>query len=432
MAYIPSKSYPYVVQTTDPLLIRFDRLSLLVGDCNFYAKVETGQYWSGFKIMVSGIGNAVYERKVGDSKTKAVVDGNGNIVDRVNIDKTGQFDNIAILAAEWLDNLETAIAEKVTESGVAKEIESLKWQLHYDLTKTSADIPDDVEIDKSFTLNDMNSAITGSITTLDSNLSDSTTGSVVAVASAITVMDNNLTGTNGAIPTAGADICTKLAPTGYSVYNAVSSVASNLRDVDNNEYTISKALRDRDTSDNSVSYSTYQQTQLESTEFGLLASDIGDVQTSVNGVSTNLGAVDDSTSANTLNGKLNSVKASVGVSTDTTTATLFGYNKVLNDNISTSGSSSAGDIATIKTNTNTIITRLGSSSSASGTIWGDVGSAKSSAATASTNTQTTLDRLGTTSTKNTIWWDILHNPGISSNTAGWDNDSIVGTLLAAI
>lgn len=401
-SYEPPKTYPHVAQKSDPLVIRFDKLSMLVGDCNFYAKVETGQMWQGFKVFVSGIGNSVYQKQMNGAKSVTTSMG------VVNVDTSAQKEQIAQEASNWLDTLESAIVDSKSESGVAEQIEALRWQMHYDITKTSAEVPDTVTIDKADTIKDFSEATTLAISTMDDNLSDATTGSIIGVTAAITTLDESLTdSTTGAIPAGVTAITT-----------SISAVSSSLRG--DGEYTISKCLRDSATSDNSVSYSTYQQTQLESTEFGNLSSDIGGVQSSVTGISTNLGTASDSGSTNTINGKINSIKSSVGVSTDTTTATLFGYNKVLNDNISSSGSSSAGDITTIKTNVNTIMTRMGSATDSrnANTLGGKINDVNA--------------KLGDTTTAGNIWWDVLHNAGTSPNTAGYDTNSVVDKIIQAV
>lgn len=388
MSYEPGTSYPYVVKTSDPLLIRFDKLSLLVGNSSFTVELKKGGYFTGFEVRVSGIGTPVYRQAVSGLGVRTV----GNTT--VNMTKDYQIEDLEKSACEWLDSLETAIAEKTTTDALATAINNLCYQLHYDLTKTAQEFPEGAIVDKSATtLLDMTTGMTTSITgvgtsvgTLDTNLNNSSTGTIPA-------------------------LMNTLAPFGSTVYGAVQSVASNLRDADNGEYTISKALRDTTTSDTSVSNATYQQTQTISSNF-----------TSIN---NNLGTVSDSGSTNTINGKINSIKASVGVSTDTTTATLFGYNKVLNDNIFSSGSSSAGDITTIKNNVNTIITRLGSSSSASGTIWGDVGSAKSDASTA-------VNRIGRSDTANSLWYDLLHNAGIKQITTSTETGSVYRNIYDVV
>ena len=402
MSHQPSTTYPYVIKTSDPLLIRFDKLSLLVGSCNFWIEVQTGAYFTGFKVFISGMGHCVFKKSLEGTSTKQLANG---VV--VNISKDSQIAQIESEAVKWLNDLEISIADKHSDNPLSVAIDNLRWQMHYDMTKSSADIPVELSIDKSAqTLIDMTSSVVQSVDTLDDNLSADTaskTGSIIKTRDEIATLNTALNdSTTGSL----VSVASRIAPSGSTAYGGATAIADNLRDTTNGEYTISKALRDTTTGDSSVSNATYQQTQLISSEF--------------NSVNSNLGTVSDSTSTNTVNGKLNKVNALVGSSSDTTTATLFGYNKVLNDNISSSGSSSAGDISTIKTNVNTIMTRMGSATDSrnANTLGGKLNDVNT--------------KLGDTQNAGNIWWDILHNAGTSPNTAGYDPNSVVDKIIQAV
>ena len=59
--WISKGTYPHVARTSDPLIVRVSRFSLLVNDTNFYAKVKNGLGYKGYLIYSSGLGTPILE-----------------------------------------------------------------------------------------------------------------------------------------------------------------------------------------------------------------------------------------------------------------------------------------------------------------------------------------------------------------------------------
>ena len=126
MSYTPSDNYPYLVRMSDPLVIRLDKLSILVGNTNFYAKINKGYYFTGFQVYVSGLGTPVYQREISvESTNKTMPNG-----DEVRI--SGEDEAYIISEAKkWLDALETEIAESTQIYNfifIASDISEKKFQ----------------------------------------------------------------------------------------------------------------------------------------------------------------------------------------------------------------------------------------------------------------------------------------------------------------
>ena len=163
-----STSYPTVVRTVDPLVIRVDKLSLLVGDTNFYAKIKTGIHFTGFTVYSSGLGTPIYQKQVSDS---GQIEINGKVY---NVQTAQKAQNLEEVAKEWLDELEDSFSNIDEDTSIKAAIDRLCWQLHYDLTKTNADMPQDmadVTIDKTAeTIYDYTDTLSGGITKIATNI----------------------------------------------------------------------------------------------------------------------------------------------------------------------------------------------------------------------------------------------------------------------
>lgn len=383
MPYTPKSDYPYVAKASDPLVVRVSECSLLVGNSHFYAKIKTGIEYKGYMIYVSGIPTPIMEKKFSDSNK---IGTNGVKV------QSWTASTISNEAKLWLDKLEIALAENASSDTVTKSIDTLCWQLHYDMTKTTGSPPSYFDntiatsIDKTNTLKDYNEDVVDSITVMDENFNDSTDGTLIALKT------------------------------------STEKVATNIK-ADNDTYTISKALRDSTTSDDSVAHSVKDQTTTISNSFS--------------DVEGRIGQSTDSASAATLNGKLKKIDTLIGASGDTGTSTLFGYSNTINSNVGSGGSS----ISSVATTVNNIATRLGSNSSTSGTVWYDIlhnagtkqkGVVVESDSPIAWTRDKILEKVGDASTSNTLWYDVLHNPGTKENTAGYETDSVVDKIISAV
>ena len=402
---ILGSKYPHVARVADPLLVRVDQLSLMVADVVYHARIKLGLGGKGFYIYASGLGTAIYENMFMHDKN----DVKFNAEFGVSSDDTDEkiIEKIAEKAEDWLDVLEVAIASKQSDNPIKKAIDRMCWQLHYDITESHANFPvmfksddfSDVKIDRypiddvmwwdGYTLkstisdaagvvreNDQPSSHTiiekgyfsdsaqnlknldahlnagaysdteGSIKKLDDHFNNSQTGSITIMTNAIRTFDTNVTSKLGSI-------ATKLVPDDDNYY----SISECLRDKDgNNTYSIARSLRDGSTSD--VSVSNQVKLQMDS-----LHTDLGQ-----NG---------------SINTSLNAVKSSV-------------------DNVKTVEDS-------IKTDTNTIVSKIGSYST--NTIIGCLTEIMGSNSTVSSNTGTIIDKIGTSYGQDTILGRLLNING---------------------
>ena len=393
---ILGSKYPHVARIADPLLVRVDQLSLMVSDVVYHARIKLGLGGKGFYIYASGLGTAVYENMFmhdkNDVKFNAEFGVSSNDTDESILSK------IAEKAEDWLDALEVAIASKQSDNPIKKAIDRLCWQLHYDITESHANFPvmfksddfsdvkidrypiDDVEWWDGYTLkstisdaagvvreNDQPSSHTiiekgyfsdsaenlkyldahlnagaysdteGSIKKLDDHFNDSQTGSITKMTLAVGTFDTNATTKLGSI-------ATKLVPDDNNYY----SISECLRDKDgNNTYSIARSLRDGSTSDASVS---------------------NQIKLQMDSLHTDLGP------SGSINTSLGAVKSSV-------------------DNVKTVEDS-------IKTDTDTIVTRIGSYST--NNIMGCLTNIMTASSTVSSNTGTIANKIGDESTDGTV------------------------------
>ena len=331
VSLINGNIYPHVARTADPLLVRPDMLSLMVGDIVYNARIKNGLGAKGFMIYVNGNGAPVYE-KIATTNAEATSEfgipfnastGSSNVKDE------GQYGVDGILkkkAKEWLDNLEKAIAKEPSDSAIKKAIDRMCWQLHYDITESHTNFPEvfanndfaDVQIDRYGATNWDGTTIKTSIEDNYTNISNSVSGGATticggsslqllsnAMSSAISTFDTNLNGSNSAstketIKSALNTIGTKLVPDGN--YYSISEC---LRDkYDNNTFSIARSLRDGGTSDVSVSNQIKLQKDSLHTDLGpsgsinsslsTINTSVGNVKSSVDSVNTSVGAVNTS------------------------------------------------------------------------------------------------------------------------------------------
>lgn len=245
-----STSYPSVVRTVDPLVIRIEPLSLLVGDTNFYAKIKNGVAFTGFTIYASGLGTPIYEQAVSGTNTKTI---SGGTV--VAVSNSEVVSNLTNAAKAWLDALEDSFSNIETENTIKSAIDRLCWQLHYDLTHTSTTtLPtgmDNITIDKDGVGN----------------------GTVRDV---VTQLNENLTSTDSTTP------------------GAIIKVARNIK-ADSDAYTISQALRE--TGYNSIAREISNHTSTMSSKMDTLNNNISGLATTVTNIQLDTQSIKADTSA---------------------------------------------------------------------------------------------------------------------------------------
>lgn len=280
--WISDGKYPHVARTSDPLIVRVSRFSLLVNDTNFYAKVKNGLGYKGYLIYSSGLGTPILEESAtneteffsNDAFKKAISDNGTNTKDKF-YESTERVQTVLQDAAQsWLDTIELEIAKQPNDNAIKKAIDRLCWQLHYDITASDTDFTQfddfsDVQIDSALntfyktvtdSTSDIGSAIGESATTIVG--SSSSSSGLWSIADNISSFNKDLAGNNGAIKQYVGDKLYSGIDTDIST--RLNKIATNLKaDVDS--YTISKALREE--SQASVSGATYQQTQLEQEHF---------------------------------------------------------------------------------------------------------------------------------------------------------------------
>ena len=106
-------TYPRVSRTTDPMVVRIDKTSLLVNDTMFTAKLKCGLGYKGYLIYSSGLGTPIYEKAAkttGEWQKSFSTVGNRPYNIAFDSENTSQLTNVLTAAAkEWLDDLEIAV-----------------------------------------------------------------------------------------------------------------------------------------------------------------------------------------------------------------------------------------------------------------------------------------------------------------------------------
>lgn len=264
VSLINGNVYPHVARTADPLLVRPDMLSLMVGDIVYNARTKNGLGAKGFMIYVNGNGAPVYE-KIATTNADATSEfgisfnqstGSASVKDE-DVKKA-----LELKAKEWLDNLEKAIAKEPSDSAIKKAIDRMCWQLHYDITESHTNFPEefagndfaDVQIDRYGATNWDGTTIKTSIEDNYTNISNSVSGGATticggsslqllsnAMSSAISTFDTNLNGTDG-------------TSTKNTIKSALNTIGTKLVP-DGNYYSISECLRDHDTINGKTTFS---------------------------------------------------------------------------------------------------------------------------------------------------------------------------------
>lgn len=118
-------TYPVIVSKMDPLIIRVEPLTLLVGSTSYSAKIKLGIKYDGFYIYCSDIGEAIYK----EPNMNLRLDDNGSGLVMSNIAYYKAFNK----AVEWLDTFESAYQE-TKEKNIVDLLREIKFQNHFDMT----------------------------------------------------------------------------------------------------------------------------------------------------------------------------------------------------------------------------------------------------------------------------------------------------------
>jgi hypothetical protein len=433
-----SSDYPVVVKVSDPLLIRFNEKSLVVNNTNFYTNIKSGLAFEGFYIYTSGLGIPIAEigqapKNKKDSRGNVVVDGQA----AAELEKK---------AKKFLDVLEAKIATTENDNEIKKAIDRLCWQMHYDISKTDETVPPsgfypDLPIDRGNTISDyffnLNSEINGDTLIISADIADATsqlnrfndyfTDSSDGYKEQCSTLNNNIVILCDRISNVSSEGGQE--PDATLSY-AMNKIAINLRADGNGspstqEYTISKALRDR-SGDNelSVSGATKERTEVEEAEFHEISvNQLGQFGTTHNHrtLYDSVGSYAESSNNSTISAELNKI-GNPGNHSNPNIDTLFGR---LGDS----------DDGAAQTNTGTlfyeVLHRAGTRNLNTAQIEADSPFGKINADLSTTKTNTNYirnDQLGSPSTQGTIWYDILHNVGTGAPGVTAASDSLMNKL----
>ena len=423
--------YPAVVRTTDPLLIRISPVSLLVDNTNFYAKIKIGLAFNGYYIYSSGLGTPIAEVNLDSTTVTEQTTQDGTQINKV---KTWSEDTVEKMAKDFLDHLEARIAIMPSTNAIKEAIDRFCWQMHYDITKTARITPPEYFAENI-------------------------------------VIDR--VDPSGQIPDAQHPESQIETFKGYTMYNSIIKIASNIKDDDLDTYTLSRALREdekdnnnnivkyshsvaislrEDTDDDkqsSVSQAVHDQTDLEAEQFDDISNNkLGDFGSGGEGASayihkTLYGAIgayaetDDYTQTVTNGVEIVSNKIG-GYSGDGTGATIykslgavadyasgktnvFGRLYEINDNVSDVGvdvglvSNKLGNF----TASDTLASRVGTSgdTESATSLFGKIAGVKGD-----TNC---IGRDATTSSK--LWYDVLHYSG-TQDAGSFSPNSMMGKV----
>ena len=202
--------YPIVLRTADPLLIRVNRTSLLVNNTNFFAKIKCGLAYNGYYIYSSGLGTHIAEVDLGKESITQQIMPDGTVV---NKNQAWSDSTIAGKAEEFLNHLEARIYIMPSTNAIKEAIDRFCWQMHYDVTKTARITPPEYFAENI-------------------------------------VIDR--VDPSGQIPDAQNPESQIETFKGYTMYNSIIKIASNIKDDDLDTYTLSRALREDESINNQI------------------------------------------------------------------------------------------------------------------------------------------------------------------------------------
>lgn len=432
--YVASDSYPHVAKISDPLLVRLDALSLQVGDSVYHAKIKYGNAFKGYNIYVSGTNMPIVEINIDETVL------NKRTAEECHLSSTSiktsesQRKNVIkyVYAKVWLDELEEAIANAKGSSEIKQAIDRLNWQMHYDTTESGTNLPEalenfsDVDIDTSggthiptmardlnTKIQDVGDQITGSSSgSGGKSLSDLADGM-----SDINSSIGNVNTTIGNVNTTLGNVNTTLGTMDSNMNNGTTGTLVKLRrsisDDSINENSIYKALRGsssgngysrysvvtalrEDDDTYSVSGATYEQTELERTEF--------------EDVDTRLG------------------QPGTGNSIWGTVYNMNGNSATQSTTLWTHASTVDSNVGTVPSGGKTVVERLGNPGG-SDDIWGTVNTINGNVGSRGNN-GSVLDRIGTPDKSGTVWYDVLNNAGGVGTISGIQStvNAINGTV----
>ena len=134
-------SYPVIVAKTEPLIIRVNNLSLVVGSSSFSAKIKMGSTYTGFYVHISALGEPI-------AKIPVSIDGYNNTTVVTGFTHTAAYMHIEDEATKWMDDLEDSFNSADTGKNIIDLLREIKYQNHFDLSGYApSPLPEGVDID---------------------------------------------------------------------------------------------------------------------------------------------------------------------------------------------------------------------------------------------------------------------------------------------
>ena len=329
MSKYNSSEYPVVVYKQDPLIVRVNALSLVVGSTSFYAKIKIGTMYNGFYVYSSALGEPI--AKISSSAT--------------NRSETALKSMISEEAAVWMDSLQNSFVESTGQKNLVELLETV-----IENAETGAEIRiDATDTDVAEALNNLNSKFI---------YGDVESGTTVAEYSKqLNEKFINTNDSNKTIVDYMKSLDDKLT------YNS-KSIAEYLSSIDENIKTIAKAL-----SEVGSDKENFAKVIAKAVQEGLssMVTQMNAMNVSITSVKDTIGTKDDENTT-TLFGTVNTAKSTtdnintnVGSTSDSGTSTLCGIANTIKGNVDTVEDS----VSIIKTTTSDMSTTMGKVSDSS-------------------------------------------------------------------
>ena len=386
MSLYVGNEYPIVLSKQDPLIVRVNALSLVVGDSSFNAKVKMGSMYTGFYIYTSGLGEAV-------AKVEVSIDGYNNNYVPNNAYNTDAYNYITEQATIWMDNLQKSFTENTGQKNLVELLESVIRE-----TERDGEVVHEVRIDSEVVAD----AINDTLTYTENSVTKSATEYLKNIYEKLDSISDGMTNISSSDTANFANIIAK------SIEDGLTSLVTQMNAIKADVALLKTAIGSMDDSTSANS-----------------------ICGTVKNLKSNVGDISDSTTS-TLCGVANTIKLTTD-NTDTTTTTI---NTNLGTMSDTGTSTVCGVVKNVKSTVDTIhttdvqtITNAISSSSSTGAV-SDLSTVvsriegKVDTINSNTNSSSTLQsRVNTTNNDVTYLKTALTgtNGGAMSfdNTSGW-------------
>lgn len=320
--------YPIVVSKQDPLIVRVNALSLVVGDSSFTAKVKMGTMYNGFFVYTTGIGEPI-------TKVEVSVNGYNNTYVS-DSGHTEAYNHIVNVATKWMDELQLSFTEEDGPKNLVELVQSLVAIISTDpetgdigelrVNSTEALYIGEDESKKSITecVNELNNklvttdnsntkSITDYLKSIDSNIkviadalgsasnnnenfakviADAVTEGLSSMVTQMSAMNTTITEVKNTI---GTNNDTEEDNTLFGTVNTINSTTDTVN-------TTIGSITDSDTSTICGVVNTIHNTDIPAVEAAIgstgSATDVSDIKTTVNSIKTTVNTINSNTNAN--------------------------------------------------------------------------------------------------------------------------------------